>query len=390
MAAVDWDSECFEPHEKNFDWVRLKKGPPDTCWKLWKQLLLQLKSLYKKNGYGFWCNRRLLMCCANHLTVVIPKNAPHFVVGFFVAEKKEVLPGRILVSFFQSFIERRGYGRMMVDHLRKNDYQIVLDSPMPESIGFWERCKVRHDDMRLRSVGFKVRTYQDLLEVMRRRQRILSHMKIFTQDEKNRELLWDFLMSLGWPQFMQSISLSDLRVDCDHNPPNTLCITSAYCPIADCLHSADQSFVTVSIHSEDCRVDIDCTRCERSVKLWLNRTDRSQFLFLKKFWGWDDVWEGVLNGEYMEVCKRRDRVIRIIHKDESPSSDVTLRELSLNSLRDAMAVTKNKACVWECGRGDAPGYWRMVCVDMLWSDSEFRTRCVDGIQSIVSTALQSA
>lgn len=148
LTMLNWDKEEVKPHEDNFHWVEIGirriyiEDDVYFFWKAWEQLLHQLKLEYESSGKGFWCNRRAILCNAKYLTIVVPKAHPNYVIGFYIAEKSKKSQ-HMKITFFQSFVERRGYGSMMANHILKSGESVVADDILPESLGFWEKMGIQ-------------------------------------------------------------------------------------------------------------------------------------------------------------------------------------------------------------------------------------------------------
>lgn len=148
LTMLNWDNEEFEPDEDNFHWVQIGlpkiyiKNDVYFFWKAWEQLLHQLKLEYDSTGKGFWCNRRAILCNAKYLTIVVPKAHPTYVIEFYITKfsKRSQL---LKITYFQSFVERRGYRSMMVDHILDLGKSTVADDILPESLEFWKKMGIQ-------------------------------------------------------------------------------------------------------------------------------------------------------------------------------------------------------------------------------------------------------
>lgn len=103
---------------------------------------IQLNLEYDSSGKGFWCNRRAILCNAKYLTIVVPKAYPTYVIGFYITKfsnKSQLLK----ITYFQSLVERRGYGSMMVDHILDLGKSTVADHILPESLEFWKKMGIQ-------------------------------------------------------------------------------------------------------------------------------------------------------------------------------------------------------------------------------------------------------
>lgn len=145
--------ESLLPNKDHFYWVhiginnRYKNYETNLEWKVWKQLLRQLKDEYIRTCGGFWCNRSLLLKNIKNMVIIVPKTHPKYVIGFYISKISGIesdINITSTISFFQSFIEGKGFGRMMVEYIR-NEYRnvkVIVEEPLYEAIPFWKHLDV--------------------------------------------------------------------------------------------------------------------------------------------------------------------------------------------------------------------------------------------------------
>jgi GNAT superfamily N-acetyltransferase len=103
------------------------------------ELFMQLMDMLKATApaRSFWHNRSILLRFAQNMSILITPDTKE-IVAFCVVTLEGV------IDFFQVFVEGKGIGRALVEHLKTvyHDALCVTDT-LPESVLFWQRVGVR-------------------------------------------------------------------------------------------------------------------------------------------------------------------------------------------------------------------------------------------------------
>jgi hypothetical protein len=100
--------------------------------------LMQKLETEKDDEITFWKNRAMILRYAKDLTIVLNSNQE--IVAWYLLSENEGIEGYDIV-FFQTFLQKKGLGRELIDRLKAQHILYVTES-LPGTAGFWKKMDI--------------------------------------------------------------------------------------------------------------------------------------------------------------------------------------------------------------------------------------------------------